>query len=86
MAISREAAFQAASAANIVSKFVAHEQVHTLSDLRNALFESVVDGKQGSLRLDASCIGVVVLCASAVLSTAETVFSMVKELIETTGK
>ncbi|GKU05708.1 hypothetical protein FLAG1_09483 [Fusarium langsethiae] len=84
MDISRETALQAASAANIVSKFVAHEQVHTLSDLRGALFEPFVTEKQGSLRLDASRTGVVVLCPSAVLSTSETVFSMIKELIETT--
>ncbi|EKJ71331.1 hypothetical protein NXS19_001723 [Fusarium pseudograminearum] len=84
MDISRESALQAASAANIISKFVAYEQVQTLSDLRGTLFEPIVNGKQGSLRLDASRTGVVVLCPSAVLLTTETAFSMVKELIETT--
>ncbi|KAL6920227.1 hypothetical protein ACHAPO_000914 [Fusarium lateritium] len=81
---SRETALQVASAANIVSEFVAHEQIHTLLDLRDALFEPFVAQKQGSLQLDASRTGAVVLCPSAVLSTSEKVFSMVKELIETT--
>lgn len=86
MAISRETAFQAADAVNIISDFVAYEQVRTLTDLHNALFKFPIAEKQEPFRMVNSCPGVVVLCPSAVLSTTETVLSMVKELVETSRK
>ncbi|WZH39493.1 uncharacterized protein QYS62_000414 [Fusarium acuminatum] len=84
MPISPENAIQAADAANIVSEFVAHEQVRSPTDLCSALFKLSDNARNQSLESSLGSVGVVVLCASAVLYTAETVMSMVAELIKTT--
>ncbi|RTE72917.1 hypothetical protein BHE90_012678 [Fusarium euwallaceae] len=75
----------AAEAANTVSMFVAQEQVRTLSDLKHALFQpSTTTHKQNASEISHS-VSVVVLCASAVLSTADTVMSTVRELSKATN-
>ncbi|KAF5018219.1 hypothetical protein F66182_9805 [Fusarium sp. NRRL 66182] len=82
--ISRGHLSQAADAANVLSEFVAYEQIRTITDLRSALFGSSTVARQQNLPPDHKAIGVVVLCASAVLPTAEAVLSMVTELAEIT--
>ncbi|KAM0199995.1 hypothetical protein ACHAPI_003097 [Fusarium lateritium] len=84
MPISPGNAIQAADAANAISEFIAHEQVRSLTDLRSALFKFSDSARNKSLDSNLDPVGVVVLCASAVLYTAETVMSMVSELVETT--
>ncbi|KAM0243934.1 hypothetical protein ACHAP5_006793 [Fusarium lateritium] len=74
----------AADAVNVISEFVAHQQVRSLADLRSALFNFSDSARNKSLNANLLPVGVVVLCASAVLYTAETVMSMVSELVETT--
>jgi hypothetical protein len=86
MPISPEYAIQAADAANVISEFVAHEQVRSLAELRSALFRLSDGARNQSLESNLGSMSVVVLCASAVLYTAETVISIVAELVETTRK
>ncbi|KAM0349643.1 hypothetical protein ACHAPU_003470 [Fusarium lateritium] len=83
MAVSQEDTIQAADAINAISDFVAHEQVRTPAELRDALLRSPNDARKQILQPNLSSLGVVVLCASAVLYTAETVIPMVAELAET---
>ncbi|KAF4972736.1 hypothetical protein FSARC_744 [Fusarium sarcochroum] len=84
MAISQEEVRRAVDATNTISAFVAHECVSTLTDLRRCVFGSSTNTRQSSPSSAQASVDVVVLCASAVLSTAETVMSMMKELVETT--
>ncbi|KIL85525.1 hypothetical protein FAVG1_11019 [Fusarium avenaceum] len=84
MSISPENVIQAVDAANVISEFVAHEQVRSPTDLRSTLFKLYDSARTQSLDSSLGSVGVVVLCASAVLHTAETVMSMVKELVKTT--
>ncbi|KAF4431424.1 hypothetical protein F53441_13900 [Fusarium austroafricanum] len=84
MTISQENTSQAANAANIISEFVADEQVRTLSDLRRALFESSTTGRRQIPQTSPASAAVVALCGSAILSILETVVSMVVELVEAT--
>lgn len=63
---------QIVAAINTVSSFLAHEQIRDSTDLLRA-FGPEVEAKQ--LETD-----VIVLCGSAVLSTAESVFSAVNEV------
>lgn len=86
MSISPENVIQAADAANVISEFVAHEQIRSPTDLRSTLFKLYDSARTQSLDSSLASVGVVVLCASAVLHTAETVMSMVKELVKTTSK
>lgn len=75
----------AAEAANTISAFVAQQQIQTLSDLKHALCQpSTTTHNQNDTGTSPST-GVIVLCASAVLSTAETVMSTMTELTKTTG-
>ncbi|KAF5674723.1 DUF218 domain-containing protein [Fusarium heterosporum] len=83
MAVSRETIIQAADAINAISEFVAHEQLHTPIELRDALLGLPNDARKQIPQTKLSSVGVVVLCASAVISTAETVIPMVTELVET---
>ncbi|CVL03269.1 related to DUF218 domain protein [Fusarium mangiferae] len=73
---------KAADAANIISEFVAHEQVCTLSDLQRALFGSSATKKQLNFKTSSSSAAVVVLCGSAILSIIDTVVSSVTKLVE----
>ncbi|KAJ4041174.1 hypothetical protein NW761_009993 [Fusarium oxysporum] len=73
---------KAADAANIISEFVAHEQVCTLSDLHRALFRSSATKKQLNVKASPVSVAVVVLCGSAILSIVDTVISSVMKLIE----
>lgn len=75
----------AAEAANTISAFVAQEQVQTLSDLKHALFHSSTATHDQNTAKTSQSLSVIVLCASAVLSTSDTVMSTVTELIKTTG-
>ncbi|KAF4336215.1 DUF218 domain protein [Fusarium beomiforme] len=83
MAISQDNASEAAHAANIISEFVAHEQVRTLSDLHRALFGSATTKKQLKIQPNQNSVAVVVLCGSAILSIVDTVISLVVKLVET---
>ncbi|KAF4979302.1 hypothetical protein FZEAL_4469 [Fusarium zealandicum] len=71
----------AANAANTISEFVSHEQIRSLSDLHDVLFgsSSAVDDHDSPSSLSSTVV--VVLCASAVLCTAETVLSWLRELV-----
>lgn len=80
MANPRDQASLAASAANTVSEFVALEQIRNSSDLHTALFSPSSRATDELEARESSSYGVVVFCASAVLSIAETVFSTVKKL------
>lgn len=75
----------AAEAANTISAFIAQEQVQTISDLKHALFQPSVTTHDQNATGASNSTGVIVLCASAVLSTADTVMSMVTELAKTAG-
>jgi hypothetical protein len=86
MAISPFNFSKAADAANIISEFVAREQVCTLSDLHRALFDSSAAKKQLNIETSPSSVAVVVLCGSAILSIVETVVSTVVKLAETAGR
>lgn len=77
---------KAADAANIISEFVAHEQVCTLSDLHRALFRSSATKKQLNVKTNPVSVAVVVLCGSAILSIVDTVISSVMKLVEATGR
>ncbi|KAF9766645.1 hypothetical protein IL306_000927 [Fusarium sp. DS 682] len=85
MAIAQDNASEAARAANIISEFVAHEQVRTLSDLHRALFDSTTQ-KQLNVQPNPNSVAVVVLCGSAILSIVDTVMSQVVKLVETPGE
>ncbi|KZF23019.1 hypothetical protein L228DRAFT_261124 [Xylona heveae TC161] len=63
-----------AEAVNTVSSFLAFEQVHSSSDLEH-IWQSASAERQHSAASELPPTDVIVLCASAVLSTAETVFS-----------
>ncbi|KAI8724754.1 hypothetical protein NCS52_00045100 [Fusarium sp. LHS14.1] len=78
-------AVQAAEAANTISAFVAQEQVRTHSDLKEALFQPSASTHNRNATGTPHSVGVIVLCASAVLSTAEAAMSAVTELTKTTG-
>ncbi|KAF5560568.1 DUF218 domain-containing protein [Fusarium phyllophilum] len=82
MDVSRDKASKAADAANIVSEFVAHEQVCTLSDLQHALFGFSATKEQPNVKTSPSSAAVVVLCGSAILSIVDTVVSSVTKLVE----
>ncbi|KAF4441080.1 DUF218 domain [Fusarium acutatum] len=84
MDISPDKASKAADAANIISEFVAHEQVCTLSDLQHALFGFSATKKQLNVNTSPSSVAVVVLCGSAILSIVDTVVSSVTKLVEAT--
>ncbi|CAM1510751.1 Fc.00g082640.m01.CDS01 [Cosmosporella sp. VM-42] len=71
-------------AVNRISEFLAHEEVRTASDLRRIVFESSTADSQVATS-DWETRGVVVLCASAVLFTAESVLSKVTELAKETA-
>ncbi|KAJ4222015.1 hypothetical protein NW759_006442 [Fusarium solani] len=75
----------AAEAANTISAFVAQEQVRTFSDLKHALYQPSTTTHNQNATGSSHSTSVIVLCASAVLSTAETVMSAVTELSKTTG-
>lgn len=75
----------AAEAANTISAFVAQEQIRALSDLKHALFQPSATTHHQNATGTSHSANVIVLCASAVLSTAETVMSAVTELAKTTG-
>lgn len=77
---------KAADAANIISEFVAHEQVCTLSDLHRALFRSSATKKQLNVKTSPGSVAVVVLCGSAILSIVDTVISSVMKLVEAMGR
>ncbi|EEU44218.1 uncharacterized protein NECHADRAFT_29776 [Fusarium vanettenii 77-13-4] len=79
-----EEAVLAAEAANTISAFVAQEQIRTLSDLKHALFQPSATKHNQNATGTSHSASVIVLCASAVLSTAETVMSAVAELTKTT--
>ncbi|KAM5369331.1 hypothetical protein ACJZ2D_009050 [Fusarium nematophilum] len=70
----------AAHSANTISEFIAYEQVRTLADLQNTLFQPFATESNQQATSALSSASVVVLCASAVLSTADTVLSMVTKL------
>ncbi|KAF4472658.1 DUF218 domain [Fusarium albosuccineum] len=74
----------AADSANTISEFVSQEQIRTQGDLHDALFPPKTTANDQAVR-EMPLVGVVVLCASAVLSTAEVVISMVKELVKSTA-
>ncbi|KAF5653332.1 DUF218 domain protein [Fusarium sp. NRRL 25303] len=82
MNISPDKVSKAADAANIISEFVAHEQVCTLSDLQRALFGFSATKKQLNVKTSSSSAAVVVLCGSAILSIVDTVVSSVTKLVE----
>ncbi|RBR05726.1 hypothetical protein FVER53590_09461 [Fusarium verticillioides] len=86
MDISPDEASRAADAANIISEFVAHEQVRTLSDLQRALFSFSATKKQLDVNKIPSSVAVVVLCGSAILSIVDTVVSSVTRLVEATSE
>lgn len=75
----------AAEAANTISAFVAQEQIRSLSDLKHALCQPSTSTQNQNATGDSHSTGIIVLCASAVLSTAETVMSAVTELTKATG-
>ncbi|KAF4998403.1 hypothetical protein FGRMN_3188 [Fusarium graminum] len=83
MAVSRETTVQAADAINVISEFVAHEQLHTPVELHDTLLGPPNDVRKQIPQPNPNSVGVVVLCASAVLFTAETVIPMVAELVKT---
>ncbi|CVL04250.1 hypothetical protein FPRO06_01450 [Fusarium proliferatum] len=82
MDISPDKVSKAADAANIISEFVAHEQVCALSDLQRALFGFSATKKQPNAKTSSSSVAVVVLCGSAILSIVDTVVSSVTKLVE----
>ncbi|KAF5987380.1 DUF218 domain-containing protein [Fusarium bulbicola] len=82
MDISRDKASKVAGAANIISEFVAHEQVCTLPDLQRTLFGFSATKKQLNVNTSPSSVAVVVLCGSAILSIVDTVVSSVTKLVE----
>ncbi|KAI1018556.1 hypothetical protein LB503_005952 [Fusarium chuoi] len=82
MNISPDKVSKAADAANLISEFVAHEQVCTLSDLQRALFGFSATEKQLNVKTSSSSVAVVVLCGSAILSIVDTVVSSVTRLVE----
>ncbi|KAF5238632.1 hypothetical protein FANTH_10271 [Fusarium anthophilum] len=82
MDISRDKASKVAGAANIISEFVAHEQVCTLPDLQRTLFGFSATKKQLNVNTNPSSVAVVVLCGSAILSIVDTVVSSVRKLVE----
>ncbi|KAF5710169.1 DUF218 domain-containing protein [Fusarium mundagurra] len=86
MDLSPDKASKAADAANIISEFVAHEQVCTLSDLQRALFGFSATKMQLNVRKSPSSVAVVVLCGSAILSVVDTVVSSVTKLVEATAR
>ncbi|KAJ3536533.1 hypothetical protein NM208_g6671 [Fusarium decemcellulare] len=71
----------AADSANTIAEFVSQEQIRTLGDLHDALFPPKTTTNDQDVT-EMPSVGVVVLCASAVLSTAEVIISMVKELVK----
>ncbi|KAF5005028.1 hypothetical protein FDECE_8499 [Fusarium decemcellulare] len=74
----------AADSANTIAEFVSQEQIRTLGDLHDALFPPKTTANNQAVT-EMPSVGVVVLCASAVLSTAEVVISMAKELVKSTA-
>lgn len=69
-------------AANTISEFLAYEQLKSISDLRSIVFkplDAIGNGPTPASALEN--IHVIVLCASAVLSTADTVLSTLNELV-----
>ncbi|KAF5594674.1 DUF218 domain-containing protein [Fusarium pseudocircinatum] len=86
MDISPDEASRAVDAANIISEFVAHEQVCTLSDLQRALFGFSATKKQLNVNTSPGSVAVVVLCGSAILSIVDTVVSSVTRLVEATAR
>lgn len=67
-----------ADAMNAISSFLSHEQIRDSADLRQLL--------QPDANSDDRQIDVIAFCASAVLFTADVVFSVVKEIKDLRGK